>query len=261
MYPTRLQKPIATTAAVTLLAAIGQVLTAAPASLTVEVAKPGHAVAATLWGIFFEDINLSADGGLYAELVRNRNFQDSDQPDHWSAVSSGAAEVKLSVDTTQPASPKNPQSLKVRISQPGSARAGVANAGFYGMGIKQGETYQLSLLARGGDGFAGPLTVSLESADSVPYATAQLPALTGDWKKLTIDLKAGASDPKARLVISATMAGTFWLDMVSLFPQQTWRGHGLRPDLAEMLVDLKPGFVRFPGGCWVEGNTMKEAYR
>ncbi len=234
---------------------------AATATLTVDVAKPGHPVSPTLWGIFFEDINLSADGGIYAELVRNRNFQDSDKPDHWTTVASGAGDISLSVDTSQPVSAKNPRSLKVQITQTGSTRAGVANGGFYGMGVKRGETYKLSLLARGSDGFTGPLTVSLESADSVPYASATLPALTGDWKTHTVALKASASDPKARLVISATQAGTFYLDMVSLFPEQTWRNHGLRPDLAEMLVGLKPAFVRFPGGCWVEGDTMKEAYR
>ena len=234
---------------------------AATAKVNVQVDQPAHPVSPMLWGIFFEDINLSADGGIYAELVRNRNFQDADQPDHWTTVASGTAEVSLSVDPAQPASAKNPRSLKVAIAQTGGARAGVANAGFYGMGVKHGETYKLSLLARGGSGFTGPLTVSLESADSVPYATATLPALTGDWKTYTVALKASASDPKARLVISSTQAGTFWLDMVSLFPEQTWRGHGLRPDLAEMLVSLKPAFVRFPGGCWVEGDTMKEAYR
>jgi alpha-L-arabinofuranosidase len=247
--------------AISLLTALGQPLSAAPAVLAVDVGKPGHPVPATLWGIFFEDINLSADGGLYAELVRNRNFEDADQPAHWTAIGSGAEASRFSVDTTRPVSPKNPRSLKVTIAPSDGARAGVANDGFYGMGIAQGETYKLSLLARGGDGFSGPLTISLESAAGVAYATATLPALTGDWKNHTLALKASASDPKARLVISATRAGTFWLDMVSLFPEKTWKNHGLRPDLAEMLVGLKPAFVRFPGGCWVEGDTMKEAYR
>ena len=238
-----------------------QVLGAAPATLTVDVAQPGHRVSPLLWGIFFEDINLSADGGLYAELVRNRNFQDSDKPDHWSSVGSGSAQVELTVDTAQPATPRNPRSLKVKISQPGTGRAGVANGGFYGIGVRKGESYKLSLLARGGDGFTGPLTVTLESADSVPYAQATIKPLTGDWQKYNFTLTAKATDPKARLVIGTTRPGTFWLDMVSLFPAKTWKGHGLRPDLAEMLVGLKPAFVRFPGGCWVEGDTMKESYR
>jgi len=247
--------------AVWLLAAGLPAAPAAPAAITVAVSQPGHKVSATLWGIFFEDINLSVDGGLYAELVRNRNFEDSDKPEQWSAVGGAAEQVRMSVDTARPVSPKNPRSLKVTLAPAGGTRAGVANAGFYGMGIKQGETYKLSLLARGGDGFGGPLTISLESADGAACATATLPALTGEWKNYAVVLKASASDPKARLVISATQAGTFWLDMVSLFPQKTWRDHGLRPDLAEMLLGLKPAFVRFPGGCWVEGETLQESYR
>lgn len=247
--------------AAALLTALGHPLSAAPASLTVDVDKPGHPVSPTLWGVFFEDINLSADGGLYAELVRNRNFEDSGKPEHWSAVGGAAAQVRFDVDTAKPVSPKNPRSLKVIAAPAAGARAGVANAGFHGMGIKQGESYKLSLFARGGDGFGGPLTVSLESADNAAYAAAELPALTGDWKNYTLTLKASASDSKARLVISTAKPGTFWLDMVSLFPEKTWKDHGLRPDLAEMLVGLKPAFVRFPGGCWVEGDTMKESYR
>ncbi|HYG33811.1 MAG TPA: alpha-L-arabinofuranosidase C-terminal domain-containing protein [Clostridia bacterium] len=238
-------------------------LLAAPAALTVDADKPGHAVSPVLYGLFFEDINCSADGGLYAELVRNRNFQDSDKPDHWSPVSSGMAEVILRVDSAQPASPKNPRSLKVEVQRTGSERAGVANNGFWGMGITKGERYDLSLLARGGEAFKGPLTATLESNDGVVYARSKSFTLTSDWKSYQFSLKANHTDPKARLVISTTQPGTFWLDMVSLFPKKTWkkRPNGLRPDLAEMLVGLKPGFVRFPGGCWVEGDTMSLAYR
>lgn len=126
------------------------VLPAAPASLTVDVDKPGHAISPTLYGIFFEDINCSADGGLYAELVRNRNFEDSDKPDFWSVVSSGQAAVDLSIDSSQPASPKNPKSLKVQIANPGAGRAGVANNGFWGISLKSGQTYQLAFMAGAG---------------------------------------------------------------------------------------------------------------
>jgi alpha-L-arabinofuranosidase len=252
---------LAAALAAVLLHAAPRALPAAPATVTVDVAQPGHKVSPLLWGIFFEDINLSADGGLYAELVRNRNFQDSDKPDHWSSVGSGSAQVELTVDTALPASPKNPRALKVKIAQTGPDRAGVANGGFYGIGLRKGASYKLSLLARGEAGFTGPLTVTLESADSVPYAQATIKALTADWKQYSFTLSAKATDPKARLVIGATRPGTFFLDMVSLFPTKTWKGHGLRPDLAEMLVGLQPAFVRFPGGCWVEGDTMKESYR
>jgi alpha-L-arabinofuranosidase len=101
----------------------------------------------------------------------------------------------------------------------------------------------------------------LESADGKVYASEQFSKLTPDWQKFTATLTAKDSDPKARLVISTDKPTTFWLDMVSLLPTKTWKNHGLRPDLMEMLACLKPAFNRFPGGCWVEGNTMKEAYR
>ena len=236
-------------------------LCAKEAAITIQVDKPGHKIAPALWGIFFEDINLSADGGIYPEQVRNRNFEDSDQPDHWTSVCSGLAKMELSIDREKPLSPKNPRALKVAIAEPGNGRAGVANSGFYGMGGVKGESYLLSLEARGDGSFAGPLTVTLESADGVVYARENFGSLAPDWKKFTATLTAIGTDPKARLVISTDQVGTFWLDMVSLTPKKTWKGHGLRPDLMEMLVGLKPGFDRFPGGCWVEGDTMKEAYR
>ena len=231
------------------------------AKIAVQVDQPGHKIAPTLFGIFFEDINLSADGGVYPEQVRNRNFEDSDKPDHWTTVGSGLAKVEVSVDREKPVSPKNPRSLKVVIAEQGSGRAGVANGGFYGMGVVKGESYVLSLDARAEGGFTGPLTVSVESADGLVYAQEKLSKLTADWKKFTATLTAKGTDPKARLVISADKTGTFWLDMVSLMPKKSWKGHGLRPDLMEMLVGMKPSFNRFPGGCWVEGDTMKEAYR
>jgi alpha-L-arabinofuranosidase len=231
--------------------------------ITVNADKPGHAISPVLWGIFFEDINLSADGGLYAELIRNRNFEDSDKPDHWSVLSSGAAEVSMSLDTAKPVSAKNSKSLKVTVKNPGTARVGVANGGYYGIAVRKGAQYDLSFLARAESDFAGPLTVSLESGDSVVYSQAKVSVKGADWKKYTASFKANETDPKARLVISATKPGTFYLDMVSLFPRKTWknRPNDLRPDLAEMLVGLKPAFVRFPGGCWVEGDTMAQAYR
>jgi hypothetical protein len=217
------------------------------------VDKPGHAISPLLYGIFFEDINCSADGGIYAEMVRNRNFEDSDKPEHWSVTASGRgpANVELSIDSAHPVSPKNLHSLRVSVANPGSGRAGVANDGFWGMAVCKGQTYQLSLFARGGDGFTGPLLAALESSSGVVYAQKKISSLAPDWKQYRLSLTSDATDPKARLFISTSRAGTFWLDMVSLFPKQTWkhRQNGLRPDLAGMLAGLKPGFVRFPGGC------------
>jgi hypothetical protein len=227
------------------------------------VDKPGHAISPTLYGIFFEDINCSADGGLYAELVRNRNFEDSDNPDYWKSLSPDGSDVTLSIDTSQPVSGKNPHSLRVEVKPAGGGFAGVVNEGFWGMGLTKGDNYELSFLARGHDGFAGPLVASLQGQHGEVYAKAKAVWLGTEWKTFHFSLTPNNSDPRARLVIATTNAGTFSLDMVSLFPKKTWksRPNGLRPDLAEMLAGLKPSFVRFPGGCWVEGDTMNLAYR
>lgn len=236
---------------------------AATASLVVDAAHPGHPISPTLYGIFFEDINCSADGGLYAELVRNRSFEDSDRPDYWSVLKSGSASIQIGVDSSRPASSKNLHALKVEIADVGNGRAGVVNGGFWGISVVAGQEYRLALLARATEGFTGRLTASLESEQGVVYAKTQIPALAPNWQRFEASLKSKGTDPKARLVIATAQPGTFWLDMVSLFPKQTWedRPNGLRTDLADMLVGLKPSFVRFPGGCWVEGDTMSLAYR
>jgi alpha-N-arabinofuranosidase len=117
-----------------------------------------------LYGIVFEDINCSADGGLYAEMVRNRNLEDSDKPDYWTTESSGAAVVAITLDSSNPASSKNPHSLRVQIANPGGRRAGVVNEGFWGMSLTKGDVYELSFLARAAKDFTAPLTASLESS-------------------------------------------------------------------------------------------------
>lgn len=233
------------------------------ASITIAADKPGHAISPTLYGIFFEDINCSADGGLYAELVRNRNFEDGTTPDYWEALGGASADVGLTIDDSEPVTAKNPHSLKVEVRALKDGRAGVLNAGYWGMALTKGAAYQLSLFARGTAQFRGPLVVTLESKSGAVYATAKIPSLATAWKAFHFSLTPNQTDPEARLVLSTTRPGTFWLDMVSLFPKHTFknRPNGLRADLAQMLAGLKPSFMRFPGGCWVEGDTMKFAYR
>ena len=234
---------------------------AATATITVAADKPGHPISPTLFGIFFEDINCSADGGLYAELVRNRNFEDSAQPDYWK--SADAETTRLSIDTTRPVSAQNPHALKVEVHQVGQKRAGVINEGFWGMAIEQGQTYELSFFARAEAGFGHPVTITLEGKDAKPYARAKTAPLGSEWKEFHFKLRPDATDSQARIAITADADGTFYLDMVSIFPEKTWkhRANGLRADLAEMLRGLNPSFMRFPGGCWVEGDTMQLAYR
>ena len=234
--------------------------TAETSTLSLTVDKPGHAISPLLYGIFFEDINCSADGGLYAEMVRNRNFEDSDTPDYWQTLGSGTT---ITVESAEPVSPNNPHSLRVEVKHLDGPRAGVANDGFWGMSVVQAEEYELSLFAKELGAFAGPLWISLESRQGEIYAQNKTTPLTPSWKAYHLSFKPGKTDAQARLVISTKQAGGFALDMVSLFPRKTWkhRGNGMRSDLAEMLAGLKPSFMRFPGGCWVEGETMDLAYR
>ena len=232
------------------------------AKLTVHADREGPKVSPLLYGIFFEDINCSADGGIYAELVRNRSFEDSDKPDHWSVTKGGESKVEVAIDTSRPLSPNNKRSLKVTITA-GDGFAGITNEGFWGIPVNQGEVYQLSLRARCDDVFQGGLMIGLVGSNNICYAKEVVPGLTQDWKTYEYSLTSKGTDPKAHLEIVGAGKGTFWLDMVSLFPSKTWknRKNGLRPDLAGMLLELKPSFVRFPGGCWVEGDTMRFAYR
>jgi len=231
------------------------------ATIKIAADQPGHPISPTLYGIFFEDINCSADGGLYAELVRNRNFEDAETPAHWKTLE--AAHTEISIGSSNSVSPSNKHFLVVRTRDLNGGRGGVINEGFWGIGVTKNEDYRLSLMARGDDGFKGPISISLENQSGGVLASEKVPALSPEWKSYTFSLKPNQSDPHAQLVISTTQSGAFALDMVSLFPRKTWksRPNGLRSDLAEMLSGLKPSFVRFPGGCWVEGDTMALAYR
>ena len=242
---------------------------AAPATITVAANQPGHKVSPTLWGIFFEDINLSADGGLYAELIRNRSFEDSDELQQWEVVKSSGAEATATVTCEQPwadnpLNTRNKHSLRLQVTKASpTATAGISNSGYWGIPVRAGEEMHLSFAARRAEGPPIPLIADLESKDHKVYASAELAIKETAWSVLSATLKPDATDTDARLVLRAAAPGTLWLDMVSLFPAATWknRPNGLRADLAEMLVGMKPAFVRFPGGCWVEGNTMRESYR
>ncbi len=233
----------------------------ATARLTVHADQTGPRISPTLYGIFFEEINCAGDGGIYAEMVRNRSFEDSNKPDHWSLVSPGDGQGEMAIEALEPQEGHNGRCLKLTVVTPGEG-VGVENAGYWGMAVKAGQTYRCSLQAKAADDFAGTLAVSLRAKDGTVLARQVVPRLGEAWQTYELALVPKATDASVRLVVSASASGTVWLDMVSLFPH-TWknRPNGLRPDLARMLADLKPGFMRFPGGCWVEGDTLKYAYR
>lgn len=231
----------------------------APANITVNANQPGPLVSPLLYGIFFEEINCAGDGGLYAELVRNRSFEEADKPQHWQLHAEGGASASMQIDAASPLTASNRHCLKIVVEN-AQGRAGVVNEGYWGIAVRKGDSYDLEFKARSEPADL-PLVITLESADGRVLARETVKKLVKEWKTFGLSLKAKETDPKARLVISPQQAGTVWLDVVSLFPADTFKGSRLRTDLAEALQDLKPAFVRFPGGCWVEGDNMSLAYR
>ncbi|WP_405474008.1 LamG-like jellyroll fold domain-containing protein [Streptomyces canus] len=233
--------------------------------LSVDVANPAHAVSPILPGLMFEDINHSGEGGIYAELVQNRSMMASDtSPVHWSAVGG----TTLTLDTATPLNEALNRSLKVVLPSGTGAgsRAGVANDGFWGIPVRPRTTYTARLFAKASRRI-GPLTVSIESADGgTVYASARIAHIGTAFpdRPFELTLSTGSGAPvtgDARLTVTTadpTAAGeTLWLQHVSLFPPTyNNRPNGLRIDLMEKLVALKPKFLRFPGGNFLEGNTI-----
>jgi alpha-N-arabinofuranosidase len=231
-------------------------------TLTIEADKPAAKMSPIHYGLMTEEINYSYDGGLYAELVRNRAFLDNPQtPVHWSVVQGNGSTAAISLDRNQPLNSVLTASLRLDVTGASpSSPAGVANSGYWGIPVKPDTRYHATLYAKAGPGSTGPVTLSIESADGATvYAGATVPHLTGDWKQYTVILKTGKIAPtsNARLALKMDRPGTVWLGFVSLFPP-TWknRPNGFRQDLMQMLVDLKPAFLRFPGGNYLEGNTI-----
>jgi alpha-L-arabinofuranosidase len=232
------------------------------ATVSIQANQPGAIISSNLFGIFFEEISMAGDGGIYAELVRNRLFEDSTTPVWWTLTTTGSATGSWSIDTSVPLSLTNTQALRLTMTG-GSGSIGAANNGFYGIPLTNGATYNLSFYARASNGFSGSIAVALESAGGgASYAQTTASNLTTNWQQFRASLVPNTTDPAAQLVLSISKAGTVYLDFVSLFPAATFnnRTNGLRPALANMLVNLKPSFMRFPGGSWVDGINLADAY-
>ncbi|HZT40720.1 MAG TPA: alpha-L-arabinofuranosidase C-terminal domain-containing protein [Chthonomonadaceae bacterium] len=241
---------------------------AAPPALTVHGDRPGRAGSPQLYGVFFEEINHAGDGGLYAEMVRNRDFAEpvgpGEPPPGWSLRTEGGAQGTLALDPSHPPETAATRSLRLDVTAAPSGLAGVQNTGYWGMALRRDASYRLSFYARRSAAFPEAMEVRLEGAQGQLYAHAQIAGLAQDWKRFACRLTSTGDDPAARLVFSATASGSLWLDVVSLFPMATWkhRPNGLRADLAADVSALHPGFVRFPGGCYVEGgDSLKNAFR
>lgn len=229
--------------------------------LDIDVKKVGAPIQSTMYGIFFEDINFAADGGLYAELVKNRSFEFPQDPlQGWKAFG------KVEVRDDGPFD-RNPH--YVRLIEPGHPHkwTGLDNEGFFGIGLKAGEQYRFSVWARVLDGGKATLRVEFINTASMGeqqhFTQAHVQIEGAGWKKYQVVMTSANTDPKATLRIFLESRGvTVDVEHVSLFPVDTWKGHenGLRKDLAQALYDLHPGIFRFPGGCIVEGADLETRY-
>ncbi|MES2268982.1 MAG: alpha-L-arabinofuranosidase C-terminal domain-containing protein [Bacteroidota bacterium] len=219
-------------------------------------------VSPTMYGIFFEDINMAADGGVYAELVKNRSFEFNTALAGWQQQQKNGGSGKITVVNRSDERPENPHTIKVDVTS-NIGYFGLSNEGFRGIGIKKGETYSFSVMARNPLKSNATITVELHNAKGQVIGQAQLkPSATG-WKKYNVKFVASATENKASLFVWFKGKGTIDLDMISLFPGHTWKNRpgGLRADLVQKLADLKPGFLRFPGGCIVEGRDLANRYQ
>ena len=232
----------------------------AQVNISVEASHPGVKVSPNLYGIFFEDINHASDGGLYAELISNRSFEDSsDKTPTWRTVAHNGATIKTTTTQKKLLNAAQGNALQVDVNANTNATAALINEGFWGINTVQGRTYRLSFWAKGK--YKGGIKARLTNADGTKvYAETPLQAnINGKWTRYTASFTANANDPKAEFQFVFDGKGSITLDVVSLFPPTFKnRENGCRPDLAQMLYDLHPKFMRFPGGCYVEGQESPD---
>ena len=236
-------------------------LSAQTLQMKVNVNKPGAEIQPTMYGIFIEDINFAADGGLYAELVKNRSFEfPGNRLQGWSV----GGRVELKDDGPFE---RNPHYLRLRYPGHPQKHTAIENNGFFGIGLAEGAKYRFSVWARVPEaGQTARLGIELIDRASMgevqAHATAEITVDSGDWKKYEVILTSGVTDPKATLRIFLNSPVAVDVEHISLFPVDTWMGHenGLRKDLAQALYDLQPGLFRFPGGCIVEGTDLETRY-
>ncbi|PPK85043.1 alpha-L-arabinofuranosidase [Neolewinella xylanilytica] len=235
----------------------------AQVELTVHVDQPQFEISPTMYGIFFEDINFAADGGIYAELVKNRSFEFDRPLMGWQREDRAGGAGATLVENEQAIRPDNPRYLTVTVDATDGAYV-LRNEGFRGMGIKAEETYDFSVLARNATGDLN-LAIALTDTSGQVIGRSEVPldAAGADYSAVTASLTADRTDARARLELIFTGRGTVELDMISLFPRHTWKDRpgGLRKDLVSLLDSLEPGFVRFPGGCIVEGRDLANRYQ
>jgi len=246
---------------VTLFLASGVIMAQKSAPIVVNADKPLTAIQPTMWGIFFEDINMAADGGIYAELVKNRSFEFFQPLMGWKELKQDSAAGSLLVSNRAERNPANPRYAHIAFDN-SKGTYGLTNFGFRGMGIKKDMKYHFSVMV---NHKMGNVKLNLELVDAEENKIGQAMLVPGSdtWGKYTVDILATKTEPKAKLTIWFEGAGSLDMDLVSLFPDDTWkhRPNGLRSDLVQLLADMKPGFIRFPGGCIVEGRELATRYQ
>ena len=229
---------------------------------TVQTNKPGAPIQPTMYGLFFEDINYAADGGLYAEMIKNRSFEFPQNLAAW--VTYG--DVQLQNDGPFE---RNPHYVRLASAGHNEKHTGLENEGFFGVTYKKGEDYRFSVWARSPQGKPAKIRVELENPASMHNsqvdAKKEITIDSKEWKKYEVTLTPDKDCTKGKLRIFLVKPDTTPVDLehISLFPAKTWQGHenGMRTDLAQKLADLKPGIFRFPGGCIVEGTDLDTRYQ
>lgn len=224
--------------------------------MTVDVSRPQCKINPAMYGIFFEDINFGADGGLYAELVKNRSFEFPQAFMGWVPFGN------VTVQDANPCFDRNPHYVRI-VNDGRLLRAGIDNEGYRGIGLKKGEEYRFSVYARTPEQKPVKLSVELVNSNAENLLKQAVEVNGSEWKKYTVVVKAPFTDAHSRLRIVLETRGTVEMDHISLFPVNTWKGreNGLRADLAQALYDLNPGVFRFPGGCIIEGNNLATRYQ
>ena len=223
--------------------------------------RPGADIQLTMYGLFFEDINYAADGGLYAEMVKNRSFEFPQPLMGWESFGN------ITVADTDGPFPRNPHYVRLLPAGHHDKSTGLTNEGFFGVAFREGDDYRFSVWARTAGN--GSSKIRVELADPASMGETQVMAsqtidiTSPEWKKYTVTLTPSATVRKGRLRVFLDSPSGCDLEHISLFPADTWKGHenGLRKDLAQKLADIRPGLLRFPGGCIVEGTDLPTRYR
>lgn len=230
--------------------------------ITVIANKPYCEVQPTMWGIFFEDINFAADGGIYSQLIKNGSFEFYKPLMGWREIKTNNSNGSILIINYGDERPNNPRIARI-TSNCDTCIFGLTNEGYRGIGVLENETYNFSIFARKVDDGNVLLKVELINSIGEKIGESSITGFDSNWKKYETSLVSSKTDTKAKLNVYIYGKGMLDIDMISLFPSNTWKGrkNGLRKDLVQMLVDLKPGFLRFPGGCIVEGHELETRYQ